>query len=113
MRFAGGYPASCGERLWPLAYAEPARYNARLLQALWYELGGKLNGSVRDGLAPTTPPSFEVSSPALAEVVRLAWLHELPYEEIADAVGVPVGTVKSRVSRARKLLREELRRQDA
>ena len=70
MRFAGGYPASCGERLWPLAYAEPARYNARLLQALWYELGGKLNGSVRDGLAPTTPPSFEVSSPALAEVVR-------------------------------------------
>ena len=50
---------------------------------------------------------------ALAEVVRLAWLHELPYEEIADVVGVPVGTVKSRVSRARKLLREELRRQDA
>ncbi|MEU4387906.1 sigma-70 family RNA polymerase sigma factor [Promicromonospora sp. NPDC023805] len=49
----------------------------------------------------------------LVEVVRLAWLHELPYEEIAEAVGVPVGTVKSRVSRARGLLREELRRQDA
>ena len=50
---------------------------------------------------------------SLAEVVRLAWLHELPYEEIADVVGVPVGTVKSRVSRARRQLREELRRQDA
>ena len=50
---------------------------------------------------------------SLAEVVRLAWLHELPYEEIADVVGVPVGTVKSRMSRARRQLREELRRQDA
>lgn len=50
--------------------------------------------------------------PELAEVVRLAWLHELPYAEIAVAVGVPVGTVKSRISRARRMLREQLRRQD-
>src|SRR5690625_7345080 len=48
----------------------------------------------------------------LSEVVRLAWLHELPYEEIADVVGVPVGTVKSRVSRAPRQLREELERQE-
>lgn len=44
----------------------------------------------------------------LTEVVRLAWVHELPYEEIAELVGIPPGTVKSRVSRARRLLREEL-----
>ncbi|AOS62207.1 RNA polymerase sigma factor [Actinoalloteichus hymeniacidonis] len=50
---------------------------------------------------------------SLAEVVRLAWLHELPYEEITQVLGVPLGTVKSRVSRARRLLREEMRRQDA
>lgn len=46
----------------------------------------------------------------LTEVVRLAWVHEVPYAEIADLVGIPPGTVKSRVSRARRLLREELRR---
>ena len=46
----------------------------------------------------------------LVEVVRLAWVHELPYGEIAEVVGVPSGTVKSRVSRARRLLREGLRR---
>nr|WP_276569160.1 RNA polymerase sigma factor [Microbacterium lacticum] len=40
----------------------------------------------------------------LYEVVALAWLHELPYDEIAVAVSIPVGTVKSRVSRARALL---------
>ncbi|MBI5259635.1 MAG: D-alanyl-D-alanine carboxypeptidase/D-alanyl-D-alanine-endopeptidase [Burkholderiales bacterium] len=70
MRFAGTYPASCGEQSWPLAYADPASFNARLLQALWRELGGKLGGSVRNGSAPATPPSFELASPALAEVVR-------------------------------------------
>lgn len=45
---------------------------------------------------------------ALAETVRLAWLHELPYGEIAQVTDVPVGTVKSRVSRARALLKETL-----
>ena len=43
---------------------------------------------------------------ALAETVRLAWLHELPYAEIAQVTDVPVGTVKSRVSRARALMQE-------
>lgn len=57
--------------------------------------------------------ALEALPPELAEVVRLAWLHELPYEEIASAVEIPVGTVKSRVSRARRLTRERLRRNDA
>lgn len=48
----------------------------------------------------------------LSEVVRLAWLYELPYDEIASVVGIPVGTVKSRVSRARRMMREVLRKQD-
>ncbi|MDO4255340.1 MAG: sigma-70 family RNA polymerase sigma factor [Kocuria sp.] len=46
----------------------------------------------------------------LNEVVRLAWVYELPYAEIAELTGIPPGTVKSRVSRARRLLRETLRR---
>jgi D-alanyl-D-alanine carboxypeptidase/D-alanyl-D-alanine-endopeptidase (penicillin-binding protein 4) len=71
MRFAGGFPASCGERQWPVAYADPASFDARLLQAAWRELGGRLGGSVRDGSAPAgVAPSFEISSPPLAEVVR-------------------------------------------
>lgn len=49
----------------------------------------------------------------LAEVVHLAWVHELPYREIAALMGIPPGTVKSRVSRARGLLLEELRRNHA
>lgn len=70
LRFAGGFPAACGEKVWATAYADPDRYNARALLGLWNELGGRIGGGVREGSAPTTPPSLESTSPALAEVVR-------------------------------------------
>ena len=70
VRFAGSFPASCGEKLWSVAYAEPKTYNARVLAGLWAELGGVLSGAVRDGVAPASAPSFEVASPPLADVVR-------------------------------------------
>ncbi|MGI9132626.1 MAG: D-alanyl-D-alanine carboxypeptidase/D-alanyl-D-alanine endopeptidase [Rhodoferax sp.] len=74
MRFGGAYPASCGEKVWPVAYAEPARYAERALQALWLGLGGKLTGSVRAGTLPIAlaagRPLLRLESPALAEVVR-------------------------------------------
>jgi D-alanyl-D-alanine carboxypeptidase/D-alanyl-D-alanine-endopeptidase (penicillin-binding protein 4) len=70
MRFAGAYPTTCGERQWPLAYAEPRRYNERLLLGLWREMGGTFGGVVRDGRAPLGPPSFVLTSPTLADVAR-------------------------------------------
>jgi RNA polymerase sigma-70 factor, ECF subfamily len=42
------------------------------------------------------------------EVVLLADVEELAYKEIADVMSIPVGTVMSRLSRGRKLLRKEL-----
>ncbi|PJM73169.1 RNA polymerase subunit sigma-24 [Bifidobacterium primatium] len=44
----------------------------------------------------------------LVETATLAWLHGLPYRQIARLLDVPEGTVKSRVSRARRLLRAQL-----
>jgi serine-type D-Ala-D-Ala carboxypeptidase/endopeptidase (penicillin-binding protein 4) len=70
VRFAGTYPVACGELTWPVAYADPAGYNARLIDGLWRDMGGRLKGRVKDGSAPATPPSFEFDSPPLAEVVR-------------------------------------------
>jgi D-alanyl-D-alanine carboxypeptidase/D-alanyl-D-alanine-endopeptidase (penicillin-binding protein 4) len=70
LRFKGLYSTACGEKQWPVAYAEPGAYNERLIAGLWAEMGGKLSGAVRDGSAPATPATFEVLSPPLAEVIR-------------------------------------------
>lgn len=40
-------------------------------------------------------------------VLLVAWA-ELSYEQVADALGLPVGTVRSRLNRARRKLREAL-----
>ena len=39
------------------------------------------------------------------EVILLCDLEEMSYQEIAEAVGIPVGTVMSRLARARKAMR--------
>lgn len=71
LRFAGGYPAACGERVWPLAYADPRSYAARAIAGLWQQMGGSLAGQVREGRLPAgLPAAFELRSPPLAEIVR-------------------------------------------
>ena len=71
IRFAGRYPASCGERVWPLAYADPASYAARAIEGMWREMGGQLEGQVREGPVPAgLSPAFALASPPLTEVIR-------------------------------------------
>jgi D-alanyl-D-alanine carboxypeptidase/D-alanyl-D-alanine-endopeptidase (penicillin-binding protein 4) len=73
-RFAGSYPASCGEKVWPVAYADAKSYAARAVQGLWESMGGKVLGSVRNGVVPApllaNKPALVVNSASLAEVIR-------------------------------------------
>ncbi|HKX42792.1 MAG TPA: D-alanyl-D-alanine carboxypeptidase/D-alanyl-D-alanine-endopeptidase [Burkholderiaceae bacterium] len=70
IRFTGTFDPACGEKSWSVAYIEPKTYNERALLGLWAEMGGALSGAVREGSAPPTPPSFVLSSPPLADIVR-------------------------------------------
>jgi RNA polymerase sigma-70 factor (ECF subfamily) len=49
----------------------------------------------------------KVPSP-FRETLILADVREFSYQEIASMIGVPIGTVMSRLNRGRKLLRESL-----
>ena len=61
-----------------------------------------------DGLAESVALAFRKLPPKLHVAATLALIEERPYAEIADALDVPVGTVKSRVFRAIRALRKEL-----
>lgn len=52
--------------------------------------------------------AFEKLPVHYREVVMLVDVREFSYKEAADATGVPIGTVMSRLSRGRRLLRAEL-----
>ncbi len=54
IRFAGGYPGSCGSQEWPVAYSDPAMYARRVVRGMWLAAGGRLTGQVRDGQRPDT-----------------------------------------------------------
>lgn len=73
----------------------------------------------QDSMAAETPVPQEIRDeevlaaldnvpPAFREVVVMADVEEFSYKEIADTLKLPLGTVMSRLSRGRKLLREEL-----
>jgi len=71
IKFAGNFPASCGEKTWPVAYSAPTQYAARAVWGMWQHLGGQLSGTVRDGsVPPTLLPAFTVESTPLAETIR-------------------------------------------
>lgn len=59
-----------------------------------------IGGEIESALAKV-PEDFRIA-------VMLSDIEGLAYQEIADIVGVPIGTVRSRIARGRAILRREL-----
>jgi RNA polymerase sigma-70 factor (ECF subfamily) len=64
-------------------------------------VGGRMMGSHIEVALNAIPAEFR-------EALLLVDAQELNYQEAADVLGVPLGTIKSRVSRGRALMREAL-----
>jgi RNA polymerase sigma-70 factor (ECF subfamily) len=64
---------------------------------------------LRRSAVSTLRSALETLRVELREVIVLRELEDLSYAEIADVAGVPIGTVMSRLSRARARLQETLR----
>ena len=54
IHFAGSYSARCGDKVWPVAYSDPATFAARVVRAMYIGSGGVLDGKVRTGGLPKT-----------------------------------------------------------
>ncbi len=71
LALTGSYPMSCGQKNWHLSVMPHAQYDFGVFAQLWRELGGTIQGGVRDGAASATAPLVaSIDSPSLAEIVR-------------------------------------------
>jgi RNA polymerase sigma-70 factor, ECF subfamily len=70
------------------------------------QLIGSRDSAMLNKLIEGLPPEFR-------EVIVLRELEELAYRDIAEVAGIPIGTVMSRLSRARRMLQTRWRRQEA
>lgn len=74
--------------------------------------GHEAEFAVEMKLPSRLPQALDAAIKDLPEKYRTAFLlrdvQEMPYEEVAEVLGVPLGTVKSRVNRARLILRDKL-----
>jgi serine-type D-Ala-D-Ala carboxypeptidase/endopeptidase (penicillin-binding protein 4) len=70
-RFAGHYPAACGEREWWVSLLDHPAYVHAMFTSYFREAGGQFAGGYRNGVAPKDAVPFAtLQSPPLHEVVR-------------------------------------------
>ena len=63
---------------------------------------------MRDAMAPDLQEALDALPEAFREAVWLRDVEEFPYAEIAEMLGIPVGTVMSRISRGRRMLYDRM-----
>lgn len=116
-RFDAAYSSA---RPWLLGIATNLiRHHARSERVHWTALRrmtverDEEDPAAEDGLdAARAAPAIVAALATLAESDRDAFLMfalgELTYPEVAEAMGIPVGTVRSKIFRVRRVLRERL-----
>jgi RNA polymerase sigma-70 factor (ECF subfamily) len=121
LRFIGGFRGGDG-RVWLLAivrntcYSRLQRGKARALES---EFDDELHSPESDAANPelllertrdqaALQKALEGLPEEFRETIVLRELQGMAYKEIADVVGVPIGTVMSRLARARKYLQQAL-----
>lgn len=124
-RRAAYEPTGLGPRPWLYGIAtnllrEQARREERQMRAyaraaqplvdgpIYEDVDGRLDA---ESLGPVVAAALAGLEPSDRDTLLLLALTELGYDGIAVATGVPVGTVRSRLNRARRLVRAELERQ--
>ncbi|OLB66575.1 MAG: RNA polymerase subunit sigma [Gemmatimonadetes bacterium] len=117
LKYFGGFRGTTGPdgRAWFLAIVRNTAYTWRHRQqgdGLVTQFNEELHSDAGTAADPAAAVDLRQAIDALPlefrEVIVLRELEGLSYKEISDVTGVPVGTVMSRLSRARKRLQEAL-----
>ena len=90
-----------------LDYLKSVRYEVEFSENSLQE--SPLDPAIQQDTRKLIQQAFNQLPPKLRLTAVLALVEEIPYEEIAESLGIPVGTVKSRVFRATRLLRSKLK----
>lgn len=92
-----------------VAVDDPETDVSRVADLYWEATGRGIEGLFdRIDLAPALARSLRELAPEYREVVVLVDVEDYTYADAADAIGVPIGTVRSRLYRARRMLQEML-----
>ena len=76
VRFAGSFPSGCRQFALSRSLLTHTEYAAGLFERLWYQLGGRLDGTIREGVAEDEVPVwFTWRSRPFGELVRLINKH--------------------------------------
>lgn len=116
---AGSYAGHAGVWAWLLGIARRQAHNARRRGRLAFAEGEDLEmletpepGPEEEALdragCAAIAQAIALLSPPHKEILRLTFVHDLSYAGLAETLGVPIGTVKSRLSHARRELRAVL-----
>jgi D-alanyl-D-alanine carboxypeptidase/D-alanyl-D-alanine-endopeptidase (penicillin-binding protein 4) len=100
IRFVGSYAARCGEKVWPVAYQDPASYAERAFEGLWRASGGAITGQVRRGSMPAgTQLLYEAQSLPLSDII--ADVNQWSNNVMAQQVFLTLGRLSPQRSEAR------------
>lgn len=87
----GSYPLGCGEQIWHVALFSHPQYVYSVFKELWRELGGKINGTVREAEMPAEARLlFSGESETLGEAVRdiNKWSNNVMARQLFLTIGV-------------------------
>ena len=103
VELSGRFPASCGEKNYPLSFFGHLDFARGLFLDLWHEIGNKLRGHVRTGDVPAEARRLaRIDSPAFSEVIRdmNKWSNNVIARQLyltlgAESAGAPATLDKS------------------
>ncbi len=87
---------------------QPVEADPEVLERLIDPTPGSADAMVQRELAEQVQAAIELLPPEHRQVVELTFMHGFSYREIAEIVGCPVNTVKTRMFHAKRRLREAL-----